>query len=121
MPTSTLANRITTARADASLSIAEVSSLTAVKQETYLKWESGAIQPRANKLVTLAGVLNVVPAWLLDGDNDFLQDLSREEKIVQLSQRIEQMKSMQTRMITMLDELMSDLDDASSRASVDYS
>ena len=81
MPTSTLANRISTARADANLSIAEVSSLIAVKPETYMKWESGKTQPRANKVVTLAGVLKVVPVWLLDGDNNFLQDFSREDKV----------------------------------------
>jgi HTH-type transcriptional regulator, cell division transcriptional repressor len=113
MPTGTLANRITTAREDANLSIADVSSLVAVKPETYIRWESGATQPRANKLVTLAGVLKVVPVWLLDGDENFLQDLSREEKIVLLSERIEQMKSIQNRMITMLDELTCDLDDVS--------
>jgi transcriptional regulator with XRE-family HTH domain len=80
MPTSTLANRITTARADANLSIAEVSSLVAVKPETYMQWESGTTQPRANKVVTLAGVLKVVPAWLLDGDDNFLQNPGREQK-----------------------------------------
>jgi transcriptional regulator with XRE-family HTH domain len=114
MPTSTLANRITTAREDANLSIGDVSSLVAVKTETYIKWESGTSQPRANKLVTLAGVLKVMPVWLLDGDNDFLQDLSREEKITLLSQRIEHMKLTQNRMITMLDELTCDLGDVSS-------
>jgi len=81
MPTSTLANRITTAREDANLSIAEVSSLIAVKPETYMKWESGTTQPRANKVVTLAGVLKVVPVWLLDGDNNFLQDPGREDEV----------------------------------------
>lgn len=116
MPTSTLAKRIATARAETNLSIAEVSNLIAVKPETYKKWESGAKEPRANKLMTLAGVLNVVPAWLLDGDNDFLQDasLSRDEKIAQLTQRIEQMKSMQGQMNTMLDGLMGDLGELSS-------
>ena len=46
-----------------------------------MKWESGTTQPRANKVVTLAGVLKVVPVWLLDGDNNFLHDLGREDKV----------------------------------------
>ena len=107
------AKRVAIARVEANLSVEDISRLVAVKPETYMKWESGAKQPRANKLVTLAGVLQVVPVWLLDGDDDFLRNLSKEDKIVQLSQRIEQMKSMQNRMITMLDELTCELDDVS--------
>ena len=113
MANNAFAKRVAIARVEANLSVEDISRLVAVKPETYMKWESGAKQPRANKLVTLAGVLQVVPVWLLDGDDDFLQNLSKEDKIVQLSQRIEQMKSMQNRMITMLDELTCELDDVS--------
>jgi len=109
-----LGNRIAAAREEADMSVLDVSRLVAVAPDTYKKWENGTKQPRANKLVMLSGVLNVVPAWLLEGDDDFLQNLDRDQKIVQLNQRISQLRSMQNRMITMLDELTCELDDVSS-------
>lgn len=115
MPNSTFSNRIATARKDAEMTVAEVSRLIAVKADTYKKWELGTTQPRANKLVTLAGVLNVAPVWLLDGNDEYhTDDLDKRQKIEQLSLRIEQMQSMQNRMITMLDELAYDLEDVGS-------
>jgi len=116
MTSSTFSKRIAMARKEADMTVAQVSRLVAVKAETYKKWESGAVQPRANKLVTLAGVLNVAPVWLLDGNDDYhSEDLDKQQKVEQLSMRIEQMQSMQNRMITMLDELACDLDDVDTR------
>ncbi|MFK7891382.1 MAG: helix-turn-helix domain-containing protein [Granulosicoccus sp.] len=113
MSSSDIGHRIAAAREEAGLSVLEVSQLAAVTPETVRKWEDGTRQPRANKLIMLAGILKVVPAWLLEGDDDYLVDLQRDEQIDQLKQRLEHMRRMQNRMITMLDELTCDLDDAS--------
>ena len=49
------------------LSIAQLARRIGVKSETLGYWETDRDEPRANKLVTLAGVLNVSPTWLLCG------------------------------------------------------
>jgi len=106
-----LAKRIQEARASAQLSIMEVSSLVAVKPETYKRWESGASKPRINKLTTLAGLLAVSPGWLLSGDEEHLSTLNANDQAALLRDRIEQMAAIQKRMQVMLDELSCDLDD----------
>lgn len=109
--TSALALRIQDARAAAQLSIMEVSSLVAVKPETYKRWESGASEPRINKLTTLAGVLAVSPGWLLSGDEEHIAALNSDDRVALFRERIEQMAAIQRRMQVMLDELSCDLDD----------
>ncbi len=39
-----------------------------VKPSTIESWEAGRSEPRANKLVMLAGVLGIPVLWLLDGE-----------------------------------------------------
>ncbi len=107
----TLHERLVQAREAVGLSKSEVSRVLAVKPESYDKWESGQVVPRANKLITLAGVVNASPAWLLDGDEDYLQTLDKDQQIAQLRNRIEHLHSVQNRMAVMLDELTCDLDD----------
>ncbi len=64
---STLGERITVAREHAALSEAELAARLAVTTKTLGGWESDGAEPRANKLVTLAGVVGVSPTWLLTG------------------------------------------------------
>ncbi len=111
MSENSLANRIVQARELANLSEEEVCRLVAVKPETYHHWESGASEPRINKLATLAGVLAVTPGWLLSGDDDHLNSVDDNEQIALFRLRIEQLSSLQTRVQVMLDELSCDLDD----------
>jgi transcriptional regulator with XRE-family HTH domain len=63
-----LAERIVHARESADLSTAQLARRLGVKTRTLYSWESGTSEPRPNRLVMLAGVLNVTPAWLLGGD-----------------------------------------------------
>ncbi|MEM9602542.1 MAG: helix-turn-helix transcriptional regulator [Pseudomonadota bacterium] len=107
----TLHERLKRAREDNELSVTEVCRIIGVKADSYKKWESGAVAPRANKLLMLAGVFNVAPAWLLDGDDEYLQALGRDQRIAQLRQRLDHMQAMQNRMLVMLDELTSDIDE----------
>lgn len=63
----TLGERILAARESAGLSEQDLATAIAVRAKTVEAWEGDDLEPRSNKLATLAGVLGVSPAWLLDG------------------------------------------------------
>jgi transcriptional regulator with XRE-family HTH domain len=63
----TLGGRVSHAREASGLTIQEVISRLGVRKETYMAWEADRSEPRANKLVALAGILNVSPTYLLSG------------------------------------------------------
>ncbi|MBO6756934.1 MAG: helix-turn-helix domain-containing protein [Roseibium sp.] len=63
----TLGERICKARDAIGLSTAQLARRLGIKTATLQGWESDRSEPRSNKLVLLAGVLNVSPTWLLVG------------------------------------------------------
>ncbi|MFC6656171.1 helix-turn-helix domain-containing protein [Roseibium salinum] len=63
----TLGERICKARDVCNLSTAQLARRLGIKTSTLQSWESDRSEPRSNKLVLLAGVLNVSPTWLLVG------------------------------------------------------
>ncbi len=63
----TLGERVCKARDAAGLSTAQLARRLGIKTATLQSWESDRSEPRSNKLVLLAGVLNVSPTWLLVG------------------------------------------------------
>ena len=63
----TLGGRISSAREVAGLTVTKVISQLGVRKTTYMAWEADRSEPRANKLVALAGILNVSPTYLLSG------------------------------------------------------
>ncbi|GGB48942.1 transcriptional regulator [Roseibium aquae] len=63
----TLGERICKARDAIGLSTAQLARRLGIKTSTLQGWESDRSEPRSNKLVLLAGVLNVSPTWLLVG------------------------------------------------------
>ncbi|MEQ9487543.1 MAG: helix-turn-helix domain-containing protein [Alphaproteobacteria bacterium] len=73
--TETVADRLIQARENIGLAPETVAQLIGVTAETYRAWESGEKEPRANRLVNLAGVLRVSAYWILDGgDGEFSID-----------------------------------------------
>ena len=63
----TLGERICKARDISGLSTAQLARRLGIKTSTLQSWESDRSEPRSNKLILLAGVLNVSPTWLLVG------------------------------------------------------
>ncbi|VVT19705.1 helix-turn-helix domain-containing protein [Rhizobium sp. EC-SD404] len=63
----TLGGRISTARDALDMSIPQLARRLGVKTETISAWEGDRSEPRANRLIMLAGILGVAPTWLLSG------------------------------------------------------
>ena len=63
----TLGGRLFQARETASMTVTQVINRLGVRKATYMAWEADRSEPRANKLVALAGILNVSPTYLLSG------------------------------------------------------
>lgn len=62
--------RIRVARENAGLSVDETARRLGVTVTTLEAWESDREEPRANRLCTLAGILNVSLNWFLEGRED---------------------------------------------------
>ncbi|MTI42983.1 helix-turn-helix domain-containing protein [Roseibium hamelinense] len=108
----TLGERICKARDAVGLSTAQLARRLGIKTSTLQGWESDRSEPRSNKLVLLAGLLNVSPTWLLIGrgtppiqddsapadldsmrlalDRVHKQSLALADEIERLKQRIEE-------------------------------
>lgn len=67
VPFDTLGGRLSLARESAGLSLQKAARLVGVKTATLQAWESDRSEPRANKLMAMAGVFNANFAWLIHG------------------------------------------------------
>lgn len=72
----TFGDRVAAARDARGLSQADLARKLGVKSRTVAGWEDDLIEPRANKLNMLAGVLNVSLMWLLNGEGEGISDPS---------------------------------------------
>lgn len=63
----TLGGRIVSARESADLTTSQLARRLGIKTQTLQGWETDRSEPRPNRLLTLAGMLNVSPTWLLTG------------------------------------------------------
>lgn len=63
----TFGDRMAGAREVLGMTQSELAKRLGVKLKTVRAWEDDLSEPRANKLQTLAGVLNVSIMWLLNG------------------------------------------------------
>jgi len=70
--TSTFGDRVAGAREAAGLTQEDFARRLGVKIKTVQGWEDDALDPRANKLQMLAGMLNVSIRWLLTGEGEGL-------------------------------------------------
>lgn len=64
----TLGGRISLAREAAGLTAAQAARRLGVMPASWNAWERDRDVPRANRLVTMAGILGVSPSWLLTGE-----------------------------------------------------
>ena len=68
MTKTTMGSRIEQARREQGFNGRQLATRLGVKPATIENWESDRSEPRSNKLLTLAGILNVSVLWLLQGE-----------------------------------------------------
>ena len=68
----TFGDRVAAAREKAGMSQGQLARRIGVKKSTLVGWEQDLSEPRANRLSTLSGLLNVSMSWLLTGEGDEL-------------------------------------------------
>ena len=89
----TLGGRVFQAREAAGMTVAQVINRLGVRKTTYMAWEADRSEPRANKLVALAGILNVSPTYLLSGLGQATPQQPKLQKIIdELRLDIEQLE-----------------------------
>lgn len=66
----TFGDRVAGAREAIGLNQTQLADRLGIKKDTLKKWEEDRAEPRANKLHTLAGVLNVSMIWLINGTGE---------------------------------------------------
>lgn len=66
--TATFGDRLTAAREAAGLSSCDLAQRLGVRLKTVQAWENDMMEPRANRVQMLAGMLNVSLIWLLTGE-----------------------------------------------------
>ena len=106
----TLGGRIMDAREAAGLSSAQLARRIGVGTPTLASWEQGRSEPRANKLVTLAGMLNVSFSWLLTGDGQAPIGSDRDAELAHVKASLEQLKSQTETMAEQIDRLIERID-----------
>lgn len=77
----TFGDRLAAARDQAGMSQADLAKRLGVKLSTLKKWEDDMLEPRANRLSMIAGLLNVTLMWLLNGEGEGVSHPEAEEAI----------------------------------------
>jgi transcriptional regulator with XRE-family HTH domain len=111
----TLGQRIKLQRKRLGLSTAAAARRAGVTRDTLAAWEAGTSTPRANRLLTLAGVLETSIGWLLEGKGDCAPAPTAQSDTQALRQQITQAKDLAHSLASMLETLQARLDDLEAR------
>ena len=104
MDAGTLGGRIEQARMTQGISRRQVSRLLGVKASTVANWERDRTEPRSNKLLTLAGILNVSMTWLLIGEQAGAEATPDSALLDPLRRKLQQALAMQADLARLLEE-----------------
>ena len=88
----TLGGRIVYAREAQNLTTSQLARRMGVKTETLQDWETDRAEPRSNRLLTLAGMLNVSPTWLLTGAGESPVDALTATEMMHLRNAVVRMR-----------------------------
>ncbi|MEP0233247.1 helix-turn-helix domain-containing protein [Roseibium sp.] len=107
----TLGERICRARDSVGLSTAQLARRLGVKTTTLQGWESDRSEPRSNKLVMLAGLLNVSPTWLLVGRGTPPQIDDTPDTNATMRQSLDRVQAQALALVDEIERLKLSLDD----------
>lgn len=102
--------RVAQARKSAGFTVRQLATRMSVKPSTIENWEAGRSEPRANKLVMLAGVLGIPVLWLLDGEmpDGVAFDVDISETSVP-ARKLERAIALQGELAALLQEIAADV------------
>jgi transcriptional regulator with XRE-family HTH domain len=98
----TLGGRIVYAREGQDLTTSQLARRMGIKTETLQDWETDRAEPRSNRLLTLAGMLNVSPTWLLTGAGESPVDSLTPTEMMHIRDTVVRMRQ---QVLTLVDEL----------------
>lgn len=101
----TLGERLKARRQQLKLSTSELARKAGVQRDTLVAWESGHREPRANKLIMLAGLLGTNVGWLLEGDNGCGPSPTSTNDAAALRQQLGQARHLAHNLSNMLDSI----------------
>ena len=87
----TLGGRLVRAREAQDLTPTQFARRLGIKTATLEAWESDRSEPRSNKLLMLAGMLNVSPTWLLTGAGESPIDAIDETELTHIRSTVERL------------------------------
>jgi len=94
--TATFGDRVAGAREAAGLSQSELARTLGVRKDTVQSWEEDRSEPRANKLSSMAGVLNVSIMWLLTGEGDGMTAPPSDTAMVELKGVLSELRNLRS-------------------------
>ncbi len=106
----TTGSRIRHSRNQVGLSVQQLACRIGVQRKTMESWESNRTEPRGEKLVKLAGVLQVPMVWLITGDTP--QSMSHDPKIpetLSISQKLDRALAMQQELAAILTDVSGEI------------
>ena len=106
----TLGGRIVYAREAAELTTSQFARRLGVKTATLHGWETDRAEPRPNHLMTMAGMLNVSPTWLLTGAGESPIDTLNETELMHIRGMVERLREQALTMVQELEQLETRLD-----------
>ena len=111
MIATTMGSRIEQARGEQGWSLRQLATRIGVKPATLESWERDRSAPRSNKLVTLAGLLNVPVMWLLEGEEGRSDspDIRLFSETASITQKLERATAMQQELAALLIEVSADV------------
>ncbi len=99
-----IGSRICDAREAKGMSRQNLADHIGVRVSTVEKWERGTMTPRANRLATIAGVLDLSVLWLIEGSDD-MEPAARRTRVEVVAQKLERVLQMQEEMSRIVAEI----------------
>lgn len=106
----TLGGRLSRAREACGMTTAQLARRLGIKTATLQSWESDRSEPRANRLATIAGVLNISMAWLIHGVGDAPNDDMHSDVVSLVRGHLEQMKTLRDKTSAIINRLEAELE-----------
>lgn len=101
----TFGDRLAAARSAAGMDQKSLARKLGVKLAVIERWENDLSEPRANRLPTLTGLLNVSLPWLLMGHGDGIDDSETEPLPDDVNAMLLELRDLRTALITVSDRM----------------